>query len=110
VISLLANEAPVVLSDEAAHFAFGRVSIWGRVIETEAGFRAQYAYPYEIILLDATDAQLRDIRNAYRVDVIAEPVSETWRAEARELRQRWIDQATVTPPTSPSRSCCSRRA
>src|SRR5262249_29961530 len=26
----------------------GKVSLWGRVIETENGFRAQYAYPEEL--------------------------------------------------------------
>lgn len=30
----------------------GMVSLWGRVIETENGYRAQYAYPSELWLLD----------------------------------------------------------
>lgn len=30
----------------------GSVSLWGRVIETENGYRAQYAYPSELWLLD----------------------------------------------------------
>lgn len=30
----------------------GSVDLWGRVIETENGFRAQYAYPKELWLLD----------------------------------------------------------
>jgi hypothetical protein len=30
----------------------GKVSLWGRVIETENGYRAQYAYPSELWLLD----------------------------------------------------------
>jgi len=30
----------------------GKVSLWGRVMETENGFRAQYAYPAELWLLD----------------------------------------------------------
>lgn len=32
----------------------GQVSLWGRVIETENGFRAQFAYPKELWLLDET--------------------------------------------------------
>ncbi len=31
---------------------FGQVSLWGRIIETTKGFRAQYAYPKELWLLD----------------------------------------------------------
>lgn len=31
---------------------FGNVSLWGRIIETENGFRAQFAYPKELWLLD----------------------------------------------------------
>jgi len=34
--------------------AIGSVSIWGNVIETENGYRAQYAYPKEIWILDET--------------------------------------------------------
>ena len=30
----------------------GSVDPWGRVIETENGFRAQYAYPKELWLLE----------------------------------------------------------
>lgn len=31
---------------------FGQVSLWGRIVETENGFRAQFAYPKELWLLD----------------------------------------------------------
>lgn len=30
---------------------FGTVSLWGRVIVTEAGYRAQYAYPQELFIV-----------------------------------------------------------
>lgn len=36
----------------------GNVSIWGRIIETDKGFRAQYAYPKELWLLDKAHEQL----------------------------------------------------
>ncbi len=49
--------------------AIGRVSLWGRVIETERGFRAQRAYPYDLQLLGGTAELARAIRNRYAVDV-----------------------------------------
>ena len=33
---------------EALGWAFGRVSLWGRIVECEDGWRAEYAYPYEL--------------------------------------------------------------
>ncbi|MDQ3917189.1 MAG: hypothetical protein M3348_01690 [Acidobacteriota bacterium] len=44
----------------------GTVSLWGRVIETENGYRAQYAYPAELWLLD--DAP-EDLGRVYDVPV-----------------------------------------
>jgi len=36
----------------------GQVSIWGRVLECENGFRSQFAYPKELWLLDETMEQI----------------------------------------------------
>ena len=36
----------------------GNVQLWGRVIETENGYRAQYAYPSELWLLDSSLEEL----------------------------------------------------
>lgn len=33
-------------------FAWGRVAMWGRVIEGEHGYRSQYAYPVSIVLVN----------------------------------------------------------
>lgn len=49
--------------------AVGRVSLWGRVVEHEGGYRAQYAYPYAIHLIDGTQPIARDLANRYAVDV-----------------------------------------
>ena len=49
--------------------ALGRVSLWGRVIETERGFRAERAYPYDLLLLGGTEQLARKLRNRYAVDV-----------------------------------------
>lgn len=44
----------------------GTVSLWGRVIETENGYRAQYAYPAELWLLDDS---LEELGRIYDVPV-----------------------------------------
>ena len=53
----------------ASHHVVGRVSLWGRIIESEHGWRAQYAYPYELVCRD--HALASRLRSAYRVDVVA---------------------------------------
>jgi hypothetical protein len=50
-------------------FAIGRVSLWGRVIENVGGWRAQFAYPYELQLIGADAADAQDLRRRYAVDV-----------------------------------------
>jgi hypothetical protein len=53
--------------------ALGRVSLWGRVIETELGYRAEYAHPYDLILLGGSDELARRLRREYAVDVSTAP-------------------------------------
>jgi hypothetical protein len=47
------------------------VSLWGRVLARENGFRAQYAYPYELFLIGGQDELARELRRLYAVDVWA---------------------------------------
>jgi hypothetical protein len=49
--------------------AIGRVSLWGRVVETQRGYRGQYGYVYDIILVSGGEAEARDLRARYAVDV-----------------------------------------
>jgi hypothetical protein len=49
--------------------AIGQVSLWGRVIEHEKGYRAQYAYPFALTLETLEEEQARAIRREYAVDV-----------------------------------------
>ena len=49
--------------------ALGSVSLWGRVLARDKGFRAQYAYPYELFLISADDEIARQLRARYAVDV-----------------------------------------
>ena len=49
--------------------ALGRVSLWGRVIENTGGWRAQFAYPYDLELIGGDDGLASRLRRRYGVDV-----------------------------------------
>lgn len=49
--------------------AVGRVSLWGRVVAHRGGYRAQYAYPYDIFLLHGGPDVARGLQSRYAVDV-----------------------------------------
>jgi hypothetical protein len=53
----------------ARPIALGRVSLWGRILEREHGFRAQYAYPYDVVVLGGDDEIVRALRRIYAIDV-----------------------------------------
>lgn len=52
-------------------FAVGQVSLWGKVIEHEHGWRAEFAYPYAVRVLTPERARL--VRDRYGVDVEVQP-------------------------------------
>lgn len=49
--------------------ALGRVSLWGRMIENVDGWRAEYAYPYDVTLLGGGDELCRELAARYAIDV-----------------------------------------
>jgi hypothetical protein len=49
--------------------AVGQVSLWGRVFENTGGWRAQYAYPYDLTLFGGDESLAADLRRRYAVDV-----------------------------------------
>ena len=55
--------------DEPVGWAVGQVSLWGRVIEHEHGYRAQHAYPYSVSVETADDQTVQVLRDEYAVDV-----------------------------------------
>jgi hypothetical protein len=55
--------------------ALGRVSLWGRVLEAERGYRGQYAYPYDLVVLGGSDTLVRELRSRYAVDVDRAPAA-----------------------------------
>jgi hypothetical protein len=70
--------------------ALGEVSLWGRVIECERGFRASLAYPRRLYLpadgLHRRRGRLVDDLEAYGVPV--EPLSVGWIDATEELQRR----------------------
>ena len=49
--------------------ALGSVSLWGRILARERGYRAQYAYPYELFVIGGDERIARELRARYFVDV-----------------------------------------
>jgi hypothetical protein len=49
--------------------AIGRVSLWGRVIENTGGWRAEFAYPYDLVLVGGDASLAAALRGRYAVDV-----------------------------------------
>jgi len=60
---------------ERRDVAFGRVSLWGNIVEHEDGYRAEFAYPLDLyiysgLLVTQYDQGLtRGLRDAYAVEV-----------------------------------------
>ena len=53
--------------------ALGGVSLWGRIIEQELGWRAQFAYPLEVELYGASEKAAVDLGAAYGIEATAKP-------------------------------------
>ena len=53
---------------QGSPIALGRVSLWGRVLVREHGFRAQYAYPYELFVIGGDASVAREVGRLYAVD------------------------------------------
>lgn len=59
-----------------ANYVIGQVSLWGRIIEHERGWRAEYGYPYDLLIRTYRsdgDQIAGRIRSLYAVDALAEP-------------------------------------
>ncbi|HLM09150.1 MAG TPA: hypothetical protein VK307_05540 [Thermoleophilaceae bacterium] len=50
--------------------ALGRVSLWGRVFENTRGWRAEFAYPYDLLLFGGDQRLAAELRAGYAVDVM----------------------------------------
>jgi hypothetical protein len=85
------------LSGDSFAGAVGRVSLWGRYVEAEGGYRAQYAYPFELFLFrqgwpyDPVLAGL--VRERYAVDVSQLQLTahdESRHCKHRAERDEWM--------------------
>ena len=57
--------------------ALGRVHLWGRIVEHQLGWRAQYGYPAEVVVFGTTAAAAEALGEAYGVPAELAP----WPAE-----------------------------
>jgi hypothetical protein len=79
-------------------YAYGIVALWGKVIEHEGGYRAQYAYPacVGVVCLDgsaSTKAAANDISRLYGIGAFPSNATEF---------KKWLAYSTPTPePTLP---------
>ena len=71
--------------DPHTRYVFGRVRLWGTVIECEKGWRASRAYPAEIIVPAP--------QRAPRPGIMASPQPTVARASAEEIAHGLIDYA-----------------
>lgn len=69
----------------------GQVSMWGRVIQHERGWRAQHAYPTHLYVFTTDTALAETLRERYRVPVACGD-------EAERLRRTLPPSTPETPP------------
>jgi hypothetical protein len=54
--------------DGCIGLAAGQVSLWGRAVAHQRGWRAQYAYPYDLVLLEGDRRLARALADRYAVE------------------------------------------
>lgn len=57
-------------------YVFGKVALWGKVIEHEKGYRAEFAYPlgfYEDIGISRANGIVQNFANAWGVEILPLP-------------------------------------
>lgn len=64
----------------------GKVALWGKVIEHEKGYRAQYAYPIEFVHCTNRHIDMDELREIY-----LQPSTPTAQIIVRE-REKWISE------------------
>lgn len=57
------------LQSLSVEVSLGTVSLWGRVVECERGFKAQYAYPHHIYLPGRIARLMPDVASAFGIPV-----------------------------------------
>lgn len=76
--------------------AFGRVQLWGRYREFERGYRAQYAYPMDVTIIDGDPALAEQLAQDYGIPATVGSVPEGVVMRGRSVR-------SVHPLNAPGR-------
>lgn len=74
--------------DPVVPIAFGRVRLWGRIVEHDLGYRAEYAQPVHVTVIDGTDEQVADLAAFYRCEVVAGPEPQLVTDTRAKLRKQ----------------------
>ena len=69
----LAERTLLDYAQSGGTLAVGRVTLWGRIIEQELGWRAQFGYPVELEVYGASEEIAADLALAYGIDAISKP-------------------------------------
>jgi len=72
--------------DSTGSIITGKVALWGKVIEHEKGYRAQYAYPIEFVHCTDRHVDVEELREIY-----LQPATPTAQIIVRE-REKWISE------------------
>lgn len=97
-------------------FAWGEVHLWGHVVEAEKGYRARFAYPKNLTLVNGTDEMEEDLALLYNVPVSRGGWKKSWNRPPEEdpweraltaqmkLLQGYYPMPPKTPKPKPKRS------
>lgn len=66
-------------------FAVGEVCLWGHVVEETKGYRAQYAYPKSLRVVNGTEEMISDLKAVYGVPVQGGAWQKEWTPEAAPI-------------------------
>lgn len=81
---------PMLRPEDTARFVLGRVAAWGKIIPGTHGFRAERAYPSELVLLNAKIAGGREEISADRADEVGDVYGIRVRdIQADEIEDDW---------------------
>lgn len=79
----------------ADRYVFGPVYLWGRVIEHQRGYRAQFAYPKAIVCSTFDTRETKALADTYNIPYL-EHEADQWKSEFR------LDESLPSPYTFPS--------
>jgi hypothetical protein len=73
-------------------WAIGRVSLWGRVVECELGWRSQFAYPYDLTVHPGIESMRCDLPDLARAADLARVIRDVYAVDVVAGEPRWIGE------------------